>query len=229
MKIHQITDLHIPDDDSNREFKHVKEYVRRQIRFVEQERPDLFVITGDLTLSDHSESACQWLVEQLPDLPTIVIPGNHDDPAMVRRLFGSWPSFQQFEDCDIAFADTSTFELAAEDVQSLGEIESDKSCLLFIHHPPCTLGEGFMSKTQALRNHIQVGEAIQQSSINYVFCGHFHNEVHAKLPGFELFLTPSPAFQVALNEPEFTQEDFEPGVRVVDVSSGKVTSNMVYL
>ena len=83
MRIHQITDLHVPDDDSDESFAHVRENIKRQLQFIESEQPDLLVISGDLTMKDRSEVSCRWVESNLPHVPVVVIPGNHDDPAII--------------------------------------------------------------------------------------------------------------------------------------------------
>ncbi len=227
MKIHQITDLHIPDDEYDVGFEHVRVNILRQLSFVASEQPDLLVITGDLSMKDHSRQACTWLKDHLPDTRTLVIPGNHDDPEMVSDIFGPCASTQEFDDCTLIFADTSSCVLPNRQREFLEQVKSDKPCLLFVHHPPALIGTGFMARTQPLGNHQEMAQAIGQSDIDYVFCGHFHNQAEMACEGFELYLTPSPAFQVSLTEPEFTREVFEPGVRVIEVQGKQASTRVI--
>lgn len=227
MRIHQITDLHVPDDESDEKFSHIRRNVERQLAFVAAGLPDLLVISGDLTMTDGSEVACQWIRDSLPrDVPVIVIPGNHDDPAVIRRVFGSWPAQQHHDECSLVFVNTSSNYLPPEEMALLA-VSPGPECLLFIHHPPHRIGAGFMSTNQPLLNCDAAARAIGDSAIDHVFCGHYHNQAQVSCDGFELYLTPSPAFQIALEEIPFTMEEFEPVVRTIDVTAGRVSTELV--
>jgi Icc protein len=229
VRIHQITDLHIPDDESDERFGHVLKNVRRQFLFIEFEKPDLLVISGDLTMNDYSEASCLWIKLNLPDVPVVVIPGNHDDPAMINRIFGAWQSRIDYDDCTLIFLDTSSDRLPPSQLEFLANVRSEKQCALFIHHPPHLIGSGFMSLNQPLLNHADVARSIGDSAVNFVFCGHLHNEAHLSCKDFELFLTPSPAFQIAIDQEQFTMEEFRPSVRKIDINADGVSSELVYV
>ena len=229
MKIHQITDLHVPDEMSDDRFVHVRENVLRQFRFTERELPDLLVISGDLTMEDGSEDCCQWISQNLPDVPVIVIPGNHDDPRIIEQVFGPWPTQKKYANCNLVFLDTSSDELPHDQISILGALDAKHPCLLFLHHPPHLIGSGFMSKNQPLLNHSVAADAIAVSVVDHVFCGHFHNAATVSCDGFELHLTPSPAFQIALDSESFTMEEFQPAVRTIDIESGCVSTELIYV
>ena len=219
----------MPDDDSDERFHHIRGNVLKQFEFVDRAQPDLLVITGDLSMKDYSKTACQWIKEHLPEVPTIVIPGNHDDQNLVASLFGQWPDQQFYDDCALSFLDTSSDSLPTGSLKRLEKTRSDKPGLLFIHHPPHLIGSGYMSLNQPLNNHLAVAKAISDSDIQYVFCGHFHNRAEVKCKNFELYLAPSPAFEVSLEHSEFTMESFQPAVRTIEVSMGKLTTYISYL
>ena len=231
MIIHQITDLHIPDDErvTDEQYAEVRQNVIRQLRFIDEKQPDLLVVSGDLTMNDGCESGCRWLREHLPDVPRVVIPGNHDDAGMIERLFGRWPWLDRYDDCSIIFLDTSPDLMNEEDMVRLQSVESDSICILFMHHPPHLIGDGFMSINQPLLNHAAAAEAIRGSIANHVFCGHYHNEAYVQCDGFELFLTPSPAFQIDLEVVPFTMQEFQPSVRIITVEDGQVSTELRYV
>lgn len=230
MNIHQITDLHIPDENVTEEqYLHVRENVRRQLDYTNKTKPDLLVVSGDLTMNDACESGCLWLRDQLPDIPVIVIPGNHDEPEMIKRLFGEWPWRQDYEDCSIVFLDTSPDLMSKEDMSNLQAAESEAPCILFMHHPPHRIGTGFMTINQPLLNCDESAAAISNSIVEHVFCGHYHNEAEILCDKFMLYLTPSPAFQISLNQAQFSMESFVPSVRTIHVCENQVTSELVFV
>lgn len=231
-RIHQITDLHIPDPDSQADLDHVKPNIEKQLSFVSGNDSDLLVISGDLTMTDGSKTSCEWLRDQLPDSPDVLfVPGNHDNPSVMWEVFGEAQCVnRQF--CftrhmggrKVLFVNTTTDYLPEDQIAFLVDEGSDEDTILFIHHPPDLISHGFMSVNQPLNNFDEVAEAIRQARITDVFCGHYHNEIDKDCDGFTLHLTPSPAFQIDLNKVEFTFQDFEPKVRVIDIDNGKVTT-----
>jgi len=229
VRIHQITDLHVPDNNNDERFAHIRSHVSRQFAFVGSEKPDLLVISGDLTMSDASEIGCRWIYENLPEVPVIVIPGNHDDPRMIERIFGQWPQQQDSADCSLVFLDTSSHHLPEDQLQLLSELKPRQPCLLFLHHPPHLIGSGFMSKNQPLLNYEEAAQAISAAGIAHVFCGHFHNSARVECDGFELYLAPSPAYQIPLDSEAFQMEECQPAVRTINVESGHVHSELVYV
>lgn len=235
MKIYQITDLHIPPEIPADDLTHVRPNVRRQLEYVAAHPPDLLVISGDLTWPDHLRDACQWLLTLLPDIPVAMIPGNHDNPAMMYDIFGedrcTDPSFcymQDHPDGRIIYVNTQVNTLSAEQMAQMSEWGQERSSILFIHHPPTLIGGGFMDHNYPLENHEDTSAAISKAGIKHVFCGHYHNQRdQASGQGFTVHLTPSPAFQISLSNPEFEKEPFEPVVRIIDYSDGQISTQLV--
>jgi Icc protein len=124
------------------------------------------------------------------------------------------------------FVNTATDYLPQDQVAFLIEEGSDEPSVLFIHHPPDLISHGFMSVRQPLHNFDEVADAIRQTQISDVFCGHYHNEIDKDCDGFTLHLTPSPAFQIDLNKVDFTFQDFVPKVRVIDIDQGNVATRL---
>jgi len=76
MKVLAISDIH-----KN------KYAIKKTIRLIEEHTPDLLLITGDITTFGPLEFAEEFL-ESLPDLRTLVLPGNCDPPNIL-ELFDS--------------------------------------------------------------------------------------------------------------------------------------------
>jgi 3',5'-cyclic-AMP phosphodiesterase len=236
MRIHQITDLHVPDTDDDERFSYVRANVLKQIAFVENDRSDLLVLSGDLTMADASRQGCAWLRSVLPDMPTVVIPGNHDDPQMLWQVFGPERCISEGfyfvlkqDGCDLVFLNTCTDRLPDEQMQFLSAFDTDQLAVLFMHHPPDSISEGFMFQNQCLENHADVAAILQQSLIDHVFCGHYHNRMDKQCDGFEVHLTPSSAYQLDLHASTFSVEPFDLSVRRIDIGQGRVSTALVYI
>jgi Icc protein len=233
-RVCQITDLHIPGGDQQASFGHVKAHVMRQLDYVRRERPDLLVISGDLTIPDACRPACEWLCDQFPaKIPTIVLPGNHDSPATLWEVFGPDRCGNQrfyykrnLGEYDLVVLNTHTDHLPREQMDFLQTAVTERPAVLFMHHPPDLISDGFMARQQPLANHQQAAQAIRQSRVTDVFCGHYHNTAEIDCNGFQLHLTPSPAFQVSLLAHEFEPEAFEPCVRNIVIGPFGVRTSL---
>jgi 3',5'-cyclic AMP phosphodiesterase CpdA len=230
VRIHQVTDLHVPDDDGDPRFVHVRENVLRQFSFVESHAPDLLIVSGDLTMRDASDVGCRWVHSNLPDVPTIVIPGNHDDPHLIQSIFGAehWPAVRDYADCSLVFLDTSSDQLPANQIEFLGDLSPKKPAILFIHHPTKEVSGGFMDVNHPLANRSEVDEVIADSHIDHVFCGHYHTEFEIH-DDYHLYVTPSPAFEVDRDSVKPKIGPPRVPLREIVVEGSDVTNRMVYL
>ncbi|NND00861.1 MAG: hypothetical protein HKN85_11830 [Gammaproteobacteria bacterium] len=237
MRIHQITDLHVPEENAGQEFDHVKGNILKQLSYIKSDSSDLLVISGDLTMTDASIAACEWIESVLPaSLNTIVMPGNHDDPKVIWEVFGparcikrSFYFTLQREQWNIVFLDTSTDTLPASQLEFLATLPEELPAILFIHHPPDLVSDGFMALNQPLHNYAQAADAIGRSPIQQVFCGHYHNFAEKECDGFRLHVTSSPAFQIDLDSVEFKMQPFEPAVRVIELQDEGVSTEVIYV
>lgn len=186
-------------------------------------------------MRDGSQPACEWLKSILPAPgKVIVMPGNHDELSVLWDVFGpetcvndEFYFTSQAGGKKLIFADSSSDTLPEVQLEFLRN-EGRESSILFIHHPPDLVSDGFMARNQPLTNHAAVSEVIRSSEITDVFCGHYHNSVDKDCDGFQLHVTPSPAFQIDLHSPEFKPESFEPAVRVIEVDDDSINTWLAY-
>lgn len=93
MKLVQVSDIHFGGEN--------RDAVDAAARRIRDERPDLVVVAGDLTLDGKTsefDAAATWLAA-LPD-PLLVVPGNHDTPfvgpgELWTRFTQPWRRFQE--------------------------------------------------------------------------------------------------------------------------------------
>ena len=169
-----------------------------------QDRPDLTVITGDLTQRGRrwQFAAARAFIEKLPP-PVIVIPGNHDVPLydVVQRFIGRLARYRRyicaelqpfFADGEIALLGLNTARSAAfsngrisyRQAAALRSVFAavPEGCLrmLAIHHP--------LMVPPAAGNLPVVGraamalKAIAAADIRVVFSGHHHRAFSGSLP-----------------------------------------------
>jgi Icc protein len=236
MLIHHITDLHVPDE-SDRKFQHVRVNVLKMMSYIANNPPDLLVVTGDLTMEDGSAPECLWLRDNVPSgINYIVIPGNHDDPDVLRQTFDNQDSGSDdfcfrlpMDEADLLFVNTHKDYLPSSQIEFIRQQASRDPSLLFMHHPPDLVADGFMARNQPLSGHAEVSRAITDSSIRHVFCGHYHNAIDKPCENFDLHLTPSPAFQVNLRSVAFKPEAGVPAIRIIHVANNRIDTRLHYL
>lgn len=88
MHLIHLTDLHFGCAD--------EQALKAAGKYIESERPDLVVITGDISkdgLAHELQAACDWM-RALP-VPVMLTPGNHDVPYYnpIGRIFYPWTRF----------------------------------------------------------------------------------------------------------------------------------------
>jgi len=177
-------------------------------------RPDVVMITGDLVERAKPDSYALFreIVSGL-EMPVYVIPGNHDDPAMMVDCLAetSWYPASHLtgqytvEDYDFRIlALNSHFdgsELPDYDGLRLEWLQTElqrsaKPTLLAIHHPPMKTGiefidmggEGWFSGlAQLLTEHPQV---------KLVICGHCHIDLIGNISQVPVYMAGSTAHQL---------------------------------
>ena len=79
-----------------------------------------------------------------------------------------------------------------------------------------------------LQNIEETGQALANSNIGHVFCGHYHTDHHSS-EGYNLHVTPSPAFELDLYEPEFTFGQTRVPLRHIDIQGTTVSTRLIEL
>lgn len=169
-------------------------------------KPDLTILSGDLTMRARRRELvdAREFVEQLPR-PHLVIPGNHDIPAINRGMERFFAPFNRFQK---TFGDELEPELVAAGIHvvglnsargfgwyadwSEGRLSSvqlrgivtkfnagppDHLRVLVLHHPLLELQIAGRAVVKPLQ---PLMEAIETARVDLVMCGHFHrSQLHA--------------------------------------------------
>lgn len=163
-------------------------------------RPDLTILSGDLSMrARRSElAAARSFVDRLPE-PRLVIPGNHDIPAINQPLDRFFHSFGRYQE---TFGDELEPELVTAGIHvvsmnstrafglhsdwSEGRLSkrqlvrmqeqfqngaSDQCRVLVLHHPLLALQIPGRAVVKPLED---LMKAIETARVDLVLCGHFH-------------------------------------------------------
>ncbi len=180
-------------------------------------RPDLVVVSGDL-----ADTALRQEYEHLVallaplEIPCAVIPGNHDDRALLRAAFPDQPyapsggalnSLRAVGDLDVVLLDSSVPDATH------GELDADtlrwldaglaasitRPALLFMHHPPFVTGIAHMD-AQNLRNAGDLAAVLRRHPrARLIAAGHVHRATATTFAGIASTICPVPSHAVALD------------------------------
>lgn len=170
--------------------------------WLEEKRPDLVVISGDLTQRARVEQfrqAAAWLNRlKAAGLKTLVIPGNHDVPLydVVRRFAAPLDRYKRYISNDLCpfFEDGEVAILGLNTARSLtikdGRINHDqmdmlrerfarvapeKTRILVTHHPLFSMPIGKGGEwSEAVGQHDDAIKAACEAGVHLALAGHFH-------------------------------------------------------
>lgn len=213
----QLTDTHIlapgkllyGEVDTAR---HLRETVAKITRM--RPEPDTVMITGDL-VDQGDLPGYQHFIELIKPLkmPVFVIPGNHDEPQVMREVFAETPYFPgddetfQFAVDDLPFrilalnSKADGTELPEYDEKRLSWLKtqleaSDRPTVIALHHPPMKTGielidmggsEWYQGIKSLLGEHDQA---------KLVICGHCHTDLCGRIGNTPVYMAPATSHQL---------------------------------
>ncbi|MCC2596277.1 phosphodiesterase [Pusillimonas sp. MFBS29] len=225
MLIAQISDLHIQADGKHKELIQAERHLTTCIQALNRlaPRPDLVVITGDLTERGRRQEymTLKPLLAEL-DMPYLLIPGNHDSPAMLREVFHEHAYLQRGPASDSPFIqyviddwplrivalDTtipmrSEGGLCAERLQWLSDTLAqapEAPTLILMHHPPFQTGIREMDELGLLTGREAfAGIIAPYHNIERILCGHLHRTMLCRVGPTVASTCPGTAHQIVLD------------------------------
>jgi 3',5'-cyclic-AMP phosphodiesterase len=180
-------------------------------------RPQLVVASGDLV--DTPEPAEYEHLRRLLaplDIPLAVVPGNHDDRALLRAAFPDQPYASTAGALNLAhkvgpldlvlmdssvpgaphgLIDTATLRW----LDAMLAADATRPALIFLHHPPFVTGIAHMDR-QNLRNATELaGVLARHGRARLVAAGHVHRATSTTFAGIAATICPAPNHAVALD------------------------------
>lgn len=213
----QLTDTHIlaPGEllygaiDTAR---HLKETITAITQM--RPEPDAVIITGDLV--DHGDmTGYRHFIELIKplEMPVFVIPGNHDDPQVMRAAFAGTPYFPESDETFQFAVEDLPFRLLALNSCAYGtelpeydearlswlrnQLEiSNKPAVIALHHPPMTTGielidMGGSEWFQGIRSLLT-----EYDQAKLVICGHCHTDLSGRIGNVPVYMAPATSHQL---------------------------------
>ena len=229
LRVLQITDTHLFRDarsrlvgvDTERTFAEVMEAVLRECWPV-----DLILVTGDV-VHDGSEGGYRRLKAQFEDLAvrTLIIPGNHDDSAVMRRVFssgrvtfstnavlGNW----QFVMLDSCVPGQAGGHMAQRQLELLDRhlgAHPDTHAMVCLHHHPVPMRSNWIDSIGVDNADDFFRVLDRHDNVRGVLWGHVHQIFDEWRRGARLMATPSTCVQFRPRQDEFEVDDTPPGYR----------------
>ena len=218
MLLAQVTDTHIlhPGSDEPRLVDHVE---RLQLAVAslnaEDPAPAAVLLTGDLT-NNSEPGEIETLLECLEPLtlPTLAIPGNHDDRDQIRASFDMpWAADDNLSwvveldglsviglDTTVPGAHHGDFDPPRQEwlVDALTRTAPTPT-VIAMHHPPFPSGIRWMDDSM-LRNADAFTKVVADADhLTRIFCGHLHRNIVTTVGGVLTSIGPATVHHVVLD------------------------------
>ncbi len=242
LKIGQISDIHIGEDDSLVQGIDVRANFMKALKSELMMGVDLLVLSGDLANEDAEPGAYKYVSDVLTNLnvPYCIIPGNHDRIEVMEKyldfLKGKVHNGKCYYRYDIAgrsvfFLDSACGEVSREQLEWLktetAKVEGE--VLLFMHHPPCFCNHRFMDLRYYLKNMLEVQEVLKSiPNLTHIFTGHYHSPLEVQIDRLSVHVTPSTQMQIDPNTPYFNLKSSAPGWRLIDWGENFVETEVYF-
>jgi len=188
--------------------------------------PDLILASGDL-VHDESQEAYGRLARSFSgfDAPVYCLPGNHDDPEMMKRLLTAgnvsvpgevWLGGWQFVFLDSVIPGMVEGRLSDDELARLEACLAagrDYHALLCVHHQPVPIGSPWMDDI-GLSNSADLWRVIADfPQVRGVVWGHIHQEYDDVRRGIRLLGCPATCMQFLPNSDRCIVDSRPPGYR----------------
>lgn len=241
MTIVQITDTHIGAEGEATRDVDVRTNFLSILEVAAHLDPDYLVLSGDLCFDKADSGVYRWIKFHMDALsiPYDVIPGNHDDTALLAAVFdrehlllpgGEMAFIRSIAGFEFIFLDTAAGIFSERQAEWLRDhlARAEGTQVIFMHHPPVQVGVPFMDARYPLENPEVFRRAIEgYPAPVHVFCGHYHVERTVHEGALHVHVTPSTFFQIAQFQESFDVDHYRPGFRVIELTTGGRLSHTV--
>jgi Icc protein len=236
----QLSDLHLRDGpDGAMPLERLRRALEQVVALAPA--PSAVLLSGDV--ADAPSSAAYEQAHRLLaplGVPIHAIPGNHDDPGLLRARFGPGRLVAscgalRLVGCDSTVAGEEYGALGAEQLawlaDTLGE-QPDTPTLLALHHPPVLSGVRSMDTIAlALEDRLALEALLaEHPQVRAITCGHVHTTMTTSFAGRPLLICPSTNSTLRLDlradDLPFAVSDQPAGFAVHALVDGRLVSHV---
>lgn len=218
MLVAQLTDLHITTSGGPTMVDTSATLARAVTHIVGLDpRPDVVVITGDLTNDGTADeyALLRSLLEPI-DLPLVLVAGNHDHRDVLRaELADRFPSdvpdghlSYVIEEHEVRLVVLDTTEPTRHDgvlppdriawLTSVLDEAPDRPTAICMHHPPFRTGIRWMDLAGLADSPAFRSAVVEHPQVRHVMAGHLHRPIHTTIGSASVTVCPSTCHQLDL-------------------------------
>lgn len=241
-KVVQLTDTHLfASRDQNQKGVNTYRTLEAVVADVARNHPDFdaLLLTGDLSQDETPESYDNLirLLAPIRGAPIHAIPGNHDDPSLMRArlggqgvavlsdvVLGHWRILM----LDSRIPDRVAGEIGDQQRQRLKQVldANETYVIVALHHPPVPVHSAWIDALGCLDGGKLLAE-VADPPVKAVVCGHVHQAFEVKWRGATILTTPSTCVQFKPGSDRFAIDDALPGYRVFELADNGYWSSEV--
>jgi 3',5'-cyclic AMP phosphodiesterase CpdA len=211
-RLAQISDTHVRTDDDGAAAAQLKRALARAREY----RADLILLTGDLA-NDERADEYAVLAEAIadPPAPLYLMPGNHDDRALMRSAFPTHAYLPREGPLSFVIDDFPVRIVALDDVVPgetygllsregadwLDEMLSNapaKPTIVALHHPPFLTYDLLFDKIGLLDAGLFASVIARHRQVARVICGHHHRTAIGQSAHAPVIVAPSTSWTYGL-------------------------------
>lgn len=229
VRLVQLTDTHVFGDPAGHfDGMDTAQSLREVVSMVHAHDwpADAVALTGDL-VHEATAQAYRRLLDLLSGLqaPIHFLPGNHDDPALMRRVLGAraYTAVQglalgawQLLFVNTHLPGTHAGFLASEALDALEHelgAQRERPVLILLHHPPLSVGSPWMDG-MGLRNADALWELLGDfPNVASLVFGHAHQVFEARVGAVRVLGTPSTCVQFMPGTDRYRKDTARAGYR----------------
>ena len=240
LRVVQLTDLHLLPPGELLMGLDVNARLDAALDRIAHLAPDALFITGDFCAHEPVQEVYYQLKTRFEafEKPYYIIPGNHDDRAMMRRAYPLMPGKEQepiyglvpLGDQEFIFLDSSPGTVDGPQLDWLAEtVREHPAATVVIHHPPIKLGIPFMDNKHPLRDTGRLLELLTaDGQRRRVLCGHYHTARTVSYRNLDVLLCPPTSFFIYPGAEEFMMEAHAPGFQLLEWAADGSFRHTVY-
>jgi len=201
---------------------------------------DAIVVSGDISQTGNAESyqLFKQLLEQLK-LPVFCVPGNHDDPIVLKSVYpntpNELPSLHFIGDDAIILLNSKLpgqeygeiSHAAMEKLDFLLQNNNHRQIIAVVHHQAVKIHSPWMDKIGLRQADKFLQTLAQYQNVKMLLFGHVHQEISSTHEHIQLYASPATCYQFKPGTAEMILDDKNPAYRYISLSEdGKITSHV---
>lgn len=243
MRIAFLTDIHIDQAGEHPQGVDVRQNFLDTLAAIAATKPNCLVLGGDLCNQAGDASIYDWIRAETRKYPwpTYVIPGNHDDAALMAAAFDRTRDLHDgelyyalaLEGRPALFLDSSKATFSEGQwawLRDYMKLLRDTNLVVFMHHPPVPADMQAMDRLGPFRPSDTFVELVKDLPCHVtVVCGHYHIDRIVQRGNLLTLLSPSTYVQLRADTPDFEIASYRVGYREVNLTTHGTSSSVHYL